>query len=302
MIKLELIRTFLAVSEFGNIAEASAKLGRTQSAVSMALKHLEGLLGGNLFENDRKNKKTPLGEYIERVGRAEVSRYERAVRSMRAFARNEIGRIDIACVPSVAITLLPQVIKAFITKYPAVELDVRDTDSVAVETAVERGACEIGIAGAPSERSALEFQPIFSDPFVLVVPKGHPLLKLRRPIRAGDLFEYPFIANGAAHSVISDGFGDLIEQSKLMVHSVTSLLALIRSGTGVTILPALSVSGSPEGLEIIHLEKKVPQRVVGFLSLGSRAMTPAAASFRDFFITALRSRKLRSAKEIRLLI
>ena len=181
-------------------------------------------------------------------------------------------------------------------------MDVRDTDSVAVETAVEHGTCEIGIAGAPSERSAIEFQPIFSDPFVLVVPKGHPLLKLKRPIRAVDLTEYSFISNGAAHSVINDGFGDLMEQSKLMVHSVTSLLSLVKSGTGITILPALSVSGSPEGLEIIHLEKKVPQRVVGLLSLGSRAMTPAAASFRDFFVATLRSRKLRAAKEIKLLI
>ena len=54
MIKLEMLRVFLAVAEEGALALAAQKLGRTPSALSMALSQLEAQVGAPLFETDRK--------------------------------------------------------------------------------------------------------------------------------------------------------------------------------------------------------------------------------------------------------
>lgn len=59
-IKIEMLRCFATVAQTGNLAEAAAYLGRTQSAVSMTLKQLEENLGQRLFKSDRKNRLTPL--------------------------------------------------------------------------------------------------------------------------------------------------------------------------------------------------------------------------------------------------
>ena len=46
----DLLRTFLAVVDAGNVTRAADIVGRTQSAVSMQIKKLEDMLGDALFE------------------------------------------------------------------------------------------------------------------------------------------------------------------------------------------------------------------------------------------------------------
>ena len=49
MIKLEALRVYMTVAEIGNIRDAADRLGRTPSAVSMALKQLEGEIDKTSF-------------------------------------------------------------------------------------------------------------------------------------------------------------------------------------------------------------------------------------------------------------
>src|SRR5690606_4729046 len=46
----DLLRTFVAIADTGNFTKAAARSGRTQSAVSMQMKKLEGMVGAALFE------------------------------------------------------------------------------------------------------------------------------------------------------------------------------------------------------------------------------------------------------------
>ena len=69
--RLELLKTFRIVAEQGSLARAADILGRTPSAISMSLSQLEAELGAPLFETDRKNRLTPLGERVQ-IGRAHV--------------------------------------------------------------------------------------------------------------------------------------------------------------------------------------------------------------------------------------
>ena len=55
-----MLRCFCTVAQTGNLAEASNRLGRTQSALSMTLKQFEDHLGKKLFEGERKNRLTPM--------------------------------------------------------------------------------------------------------------------------------------------------------------------------------------------------------------------------------------------------
>ena len=81
-IKIEMLRNFVAVAELGNLNDAAERLGRTASAVSMSLKQLEDHLGAPLFETDRKNRLTALGQFTFAEGRREVD--HRASRSRNA--------------------------------------------------------------------------------------------------------------------------------------------------------------------------------------------------------------------------
>lgn len=278
-IRIELLRVFTTVAELGNISDAAHKLGRTPSAVSMALKQLEERIGGALFESDRKSRLTALGEFVVAVSRGELMRYDQAIRSMRAFAENRIGRLDIACVPSVASELLPEVIKRFVLEYPGIELDLRDTDSRSVEAAVEKEQVEVGIAGRPRVDGPVEFEILFRDRFVVVCAAESAVASLGDTADWGDLEHLPLITNGAAAAILAPEYQRLAARSRLMVRNVTSLLALVRGNVGITFLPDLSVPRDETGVRTVRLAGDPIFREVGLLKRRGRVLSPAASAF-----------------------
>jgi len=276
------LRVFLEVADLGNIKDAAEKIGRTPSAVSMSLKQLEEQLGGSLFESDRKTTLTSLGEYVLTVARAEVRGFDRSVAAVQAYARNEIGRLEIACVPSVATQLIPMVLNDFLAPRPDIELDVRDADSESVELSVERQRVELGIAGRPANAGIVAFTPVFRDRFVLVCSAESPLAQTDAPIQAGEIGNIRFIANGASARMHAPEFQAISQASRLMVRNVTSLLALVRADFGVTVLPALSVAADP-AVCCRPLAGEDLYREVGLLTRAGRALSPVAEAFSDAF-------------------
>lgn len=278
-IKLEALRVFVQVAELGNISDAADKLGRTPSAISMTLKQLEENLEGALFESDRKTKLTALGQYALELARGEVRNFDRTVTAMRAYARNEIGRLDIASVPSVASRLLPDIIGRFIEERPGIELDLRDSDSASVEVAVERSWVDLGIAGRPRGKGPIAFEPLFTDRFVVVCPIESPLAKSDAPVEWQDLRSDVLIDNGAAGVIAAPEYRELAQQTGLMVRNVTSLLALVRGNVGITLLPSLSVPRNTPGVATLDVSDETAYREVGLLSRRGISFSPAAAAF-----------------------
>jgi len=276
------LRVFLEVADLGNIKDAAEKIGRTPSAVSMSLKQLEEHLGGSLFESDRKTTLTSLGEYVLTVARAEVRGFDRSVAAVQAYARNEIGRLEIACVPSVATQIMPMVLNDFLAARPDIELDVRDADSESVELSIERQRVELGIAGRPANAGIVAFTPVFRDRFVLVCSAENPLARTDAPVHASDLGGVRFIANGASARMRDPEFQAISQASRLMVRNVTSLLALVRADFGVTVLPALSAAAD-KAVCCRPLAGEDLYREVGLLTRAGRALSPVAEAFSAAF-------------------
>lgn len=128
---LSALRVFKVVADLGSITEAAERLGRTPSTISMALKTFEEELGVRLFQSERKARLTPTGQFVRDRANDVLYQYERAIASIEAFARNQAGRVDLACVPSVAISILPRVLLHFRASHPGVEISVHDADSPA---------------------------------------------------------------------------------------------------------------------------------------------------------------------------
>lgn len=288
-IKLAQLRVFVEVALQGNIKDAAEKLSRTPSAVSMSLKQLEDELGAPLFESDRKSALTALGEYVLSVARAEVRGFERSVRTIEAFARNEAGRLDIACVPSVGSQLLPDILPRFLAARPKVQLDLRDADTGSVSTAVERQHVELGICGEPLRPGPFDFEPLFRDQFVAVFSAHNHLARGRKPVSWLALSRETFIINGASEAIRDEAYIALSRRSLLMVHNTSSLLSMLRRDIGVTILPSLSVSRDDAGLRTRPLPNPSLFRTVGLLTHAGRSLSPVAEAFAAHLRTDIRA-------------
>ncbi len=279
MIKLEALRVFVTVAEAGNIRDAAERLGRTPSAVSMALKQLEGEVGAPLFETDRKNMLTALGTFVFETARAQIEGFDRSIEAIRAYAEHRIGRLSLACVPSVAINLVPEVLRDFIAASAGVEVELFDVDSTAVAALVESGQVELGIGGQPPARATVEFTPLFSDRFALVCRADSPLASLRRPIDWPDLADEVLIRNGASDRLGAPQYRAMAHRAPLMVHNVNSLIAIVEAGLGVTLLPALSTAGLSANVRTCELADASATRVVGLIRRRRTSLSPVAATF-----------------------
>jgi DNA-binding transcriptional LysR family regulator len=293
MVRLETLRVFLTVAQSGNIKDAASRLGRTPSAVSMSLKQVEDSLGGRLFQSDRKHSLTDLGQFVQAAADVLLRDFDRAMELIRAYAESRAGQLRIASVPSVAAMLLPRVLKEFAAARPGVELDLVDTDSAGVRKLVESGQADIGIASALRLPEGLTFQPLFADPFRLVCRAGSPLARHKRGLAWGMLKGHELIANEAARAIPSPEFQALAGRGRLTVRNVTSLLALVQSGAGVTLLPALATATLPATLHALPLADRAAIRTVGLLSREGRIGSPLADAFKQAVTAAVRQQAKR---------
>ncbi len=292
VIKHSALNVFVVVAESGSIVEAAERLGRTPSAISMTLRQLEDGIGGSLFEGDRKSKITTLGAHVLSTAKAELLCFDRAVSSMRAFARNQIGRVDIASVPSFSFRYLPKAISSFLDMWPEIELELHDADTATVVSLVEGGQVDFGIGGRPPVSGQLNFEPLKSDRFVVLAPPDHELFRGKTAVELTELPAHRLIRNGASDKISVPQFQTLCLDAKLKVWNVMSLVSLVRAGVGITVLPELSVPSEDFDLlrlPVVHEGREV-MRSVGIVNRKRTSMTPAATAFRDHLCSIVAER------------
>ena len=285
MIKLEYLRVFATVAETQAMNEAAERLGRTPSAISMTLKQIEESLGGPLFAGERKAALTPLGAFALGHARRAVAEHDAATAAIQRFARGEEGDVRIAAVPSAATRLLPGAVARLRRHRPGVRINLRDIDSTAVVRAVEDKSVEIGVASPAALPAGLAEELLFEDPFVLLCRKDHPIARRRRLARWSDIDPSEFIANGLCANIPAPELAELAGHAPLMVHNVSSLVAFVSAGFGVTLLPTLAISGSAGDLRGVPLEAAGVSRRLFSITRSDETLSPSASAL----LTEIRS-------------
>ncbi|SIR24273.1 DNA-binding transcriptional regulator, LysR family [Rhizobium sp. RU20A] len=296
MIKLEALRVFVTVAESGNIKDAADAVGRTASAVSMTLKQLEDEIGGPLFQTDRKNCLTALGTLMLDLGREQIRSFDKSVGVMRAFAHSRIGSLSIASVPSVATNVLPSILQRFLETRPQVQLELFDIDSAQVRRMVESGTADLGFAGESRSGGSVAFTPLFSDRLKLLCRDDHDLCLLDRPVDWSDLEDITLIRNGASDRIEAEDYRRISARSLITVYNVTSLVALVRAGVGLTILPSLTMHGTHDGVAALDLADDAAHRQLGLVERRDVPPSPVAAAFRAFALNEIPALACRISK------
>ena len=236
-IKIEMLRCFATVARTGNLAEASVRLGRTQSAISMTLKQLEENLGQRLFESDRKNRLTPLGEQVLELAQTQLKQFDYTIKTIETCARSPEGLIRIASIPSVAARVFPSAIQALTVSNPGLRVELRDTDTRQVIDALVRGQADIGIVSGKHALNGIRQAPLFSDDFGLLCAQEHPLALQERAPTVLQITSAAFIRNNLLDLIEAPAFQEAIAESRIAVHNTMSLVAMVRTGMWVTVLP-----------------------------------------------------------------
>ncbi len=245
-IKIEMLRSFCTVAQTGNLVEAADRLGRTQSAVSMTLKQLEDHLGKKLFEGERKNRLSPLGEQVLELSLKQVRQFDQTVLSIEAAANAAHGLMRIVSVPSVAALVFPAILDHMTRRFPGLKIELRDTDTQQVLDALTEGKADIGIASGYHPLNGIKAIPLFEDQFGLVCASEHPLNTCTKPPTIKDVVAAPFVRNALCDLIETTAFQQAIQDTDVIIHNTHSLITMVRTGAWVTVLPQLVASFIPE--------------------------------------------------------
>jgi len=284
-IKIEMLRSFCAVAKAGNLADAADLLGRTQSAVSMTLKQLENHLGHALFESERKSQLTALGEQVFHLGLKQLQQFDATLKAIELSASAPQGVLHVAAVPSVAALVYPELVAHLAALHPGLKIELRDADTQQVIDALVQGWADIGIASVQHVLNKVDVAPLLSDSFGLVCADSHPLSQKVENLCIDDIFSIPFLRNALCDQIETARFQDLLGNSTVTVHNTQSLLAMVRNGHWVTVLPRSVMGFAPQGLKFREILDLPDQRQV-YLYRREKAISGDAVEDAHNFISS----------------
>lgn len=279
-IKLEMLRVFRMVAEKGSLASASDALGRTPSAVSMMLAQLQDDIGAPLFETDRKNRLTPLGQHVLDESARATDAFVRSVDAIRRHASSLAGTVRVAATPSATTMLLPNVIAAFRDERPDVRLEISDVDSQAVRRRVLLDEADIGIISATTDSS--DGVAILEDELGIVCREGGPIAQdVARSISVSwTVLELEaLIANPLCALVQHPMVTNALETCNLSVRNTTALLSFVSAGLGATILPRSALNQQIGQVQFFVPSDPVTQRQLRKIKSPQGRASPAVEAF-----------------------
>lgn len=173
-VNLDDLRVFSAVASERSFSKAATRVGRTQPAVSQAVRRLEEAVGERLIDRtQRDGTLTQAGvmllDYASRMLRL-ADEAHAAVSELRDVQR---GRVAIGANEAAVHMLLP-IIRGFLERHPRVQIDVRRVPSRNIGIELQQRAIDLGILTFPPADRDLASITIGTDELVLLVPKSHP--------------------------------------------------------------------------------------------------------------------------------
>ncbi|MFD9433294.1 LysR family transcriptional regulator [Streptomyces sp. NPDC060002] len=268
------LRTLVAVADEGGFSAAAVRLGTTQSAVSHAVRGIEGKVGVVLFERGRYGARpTAAGTRAVAHARRVLRMLQALVAETRGVGTGQVdGPLRIAAFRSAALYLLPPVLERLAARHPGIEATVTVVREVGPGTAgaVAEGRADLGIAtfgtSAPIP-PGLVGDVLLEEPYALVHPAGHPA---PRSLPLVDWTE-----NCSSYTRAWWAAQDWIPAATVRAEDDGAVLSMVSSGLGMAIMPALSLTRTPPGTEITGLGPERPTRQVGYVTTPELAATAA---------------------------
>lgn len=194
--KLHQLRYLHEVARKGlNITSAAEALYTSQPGVSKQIQLFEDELGLQIFQRNGKRLTgiTEPGEQILALAAKVIRDIDNIKRVGDEFSNVETGVLTIATTHTQARYKLPAAVKAFMSNYPHVKLNIHQGNPSQVAEQVANGDADIGIATESiSSYESLLCLPCYHWNRCVVVPHGHPLLA-DKPLTLEKLAAYPLI-------------------------------------------------------------------------------------------------------------
>lgn len=262
------LEIFIKTAELLHFGKSSRACNLSPSALTRTIQRLEEDLGKALFLRDNRSVKlTEAGCELLDYARNAVQEWHQFQELITSVDDRITGTLSLYASITAVYSLLPELLEAYRQTYPGVYLELRTGDAEQAIDQVLSGEIDLAVAALPDRKQdRLEFTPLVETPLVFIAS---------RPLKRIDFTKDPLIVppSGVARRRL-DGWlkkKAIVPRISTEVSGNEALIAMVRLGAGIGIVPQLALERSPlrDEVEPIPNAPKLAPYVVG-LCVGKR--------------------------------
>lgn len=274
---------FIEVAHQQNFTRAAQRLNLAQPALSQQIRKLETELGAPLLVRGRKHTLlTAAGAAFLPRAVELIALAESAKQAVADVAQLRRGRLVVASIATLSACWLPTAIQRFRALHPHIELELREESSLGVAELVENSVAELGLLQLPVERKHFQVEELFTEPFLVLLPEGHPLAA-RKQLLLTELTEEAFIFyKGMVRSLTLEACRTAGFEPRVACESteLETVRALVRAGLGIAVLPKLAIPAETRQIVTVGLSEPKLERTVAMIHRTGKPQSSAAQAFR----------------------
>jgi len=234
---------------------AAEQCNVSQPTLSIAIKKLESELGANIFE------RTATDVFVTRTGKKIIAQCHKVlaeiaiIRDIAITEENKLcSPLRIGAIFTIGPYLFPNFVSPLQKNAPDMPLIIEEGHTNTLRERLRKGKLDVAVLCLPFEEPDVVVQPLFNEPFMVVLPFNHPLA-IRSSIKPEDLEKEHILLLGEDHC-FRDQVIDAIPNINVyhcgknpsdkdsQAHSLETLCTMVASGFGITIMPQTAVKGS----------------------------------------------------------
>lgn len=289
---LQQLEYILAVARHRHFARAAEACFVTQPTLSMMIQKLEEELGVKIFDRSRKPVTvTPVGEMILERARKVMKESEGISELVKAYKGHIEGTINMGIIPTLAPYILPLFARPFLEKYPGVKLRIWEYTTQQIIQYLREGALDIGLMATPVNYPGIDEYPVFYEPFVVYTTN----IYLKEYLLPRDIDPNQLWLLEEAHCFQSQvaNLCELRQKNGRRLDyeagSIETLIQLVDSQQGITILPQLATLSMPKSqrLRLKPFQPPAPAREISLVAYHGFARSRMLEAVKESIIGAL---------------
>jgi DNA-binding transcriptional LysR family regulator len=295
----DFLDTFVAVVDYGSVAEAARRLDLTAAAVAKRIRALEREMGTRLVLRSGRNvRATQAGAAV--LGR--MREFLREARNLKSIANGDqlLGQLRLGAHQTATYGLLPDVLKSMMEKYPQIEVYILRGRAVEIYASVLKGDIDVAILIEPpfAIPKACGWSVLHEEPLVVLAPASlpgrdphavlasEPFIRVDRDSWTGRLVDRYLRQHG------------IRPKERFELDGFEAIAAMVDRGLGVSLVPDWSPPW-PEGLSLrkIPISNRTFARKIGILWTRASARIQLVHAFHNEAVAVLKVRASKRRRE-----
>ena len=223
-VDFNLLKVLDALIAERNVTRAGQRLGRSQPAVSNALRRLRLLLGDDLLVRGPNGLAlTPRAESIRQPLREAIALAESCLHEVPAFSpAKATGVFRLSMPDRLNLAVMPPLLKRLQSQAPKMELQVFTADRMRALELLEDNRTDLALGWLDQKPSHLNAEFMLEENLFCVFRRGHPLLKPSAKFNIAAVLSFPHVVVSATGNRTAI-FDDLLLDHGLRRHALVSV-------------------------------------------------------------------------------